>query len=140
MLRFAVLGDPQRATFAVMHPLSEGSGDQAESIFAWDELHATDADAAAGFYTGLLGWTTADFAEGYRTFNSGETMVGGLMQDGNAYWLPYLRVDDADAATAKAQELGATVVMGPETMENVGRFSVVADPTGAAVGLHASAN
>ena len=45
----------------------------------------------------------------------GETTVGGLMQkrgeSAPALWLPYLAVDDTDAATAKAEELGATVML-----------------------------
>ena len=31
-------------------------------------------------------------------------------------------------------------MMEPTTMENVGRFSILADPTGAGFGLHKSAN
>jgi uncharacterized protein len=57
-----------------------------------------------------------------------------------AAWLSYIAVDDTDAATAKAQELGASVMLEPTTMENVGRFSVLADPTGAVFGLHKSAD
>src|SRR6478735_6540870 len=93
MLRFAVLGDPQHATFGLI----TGEGNPPQGLFAWDELHAADLGAAETFY-------------------------------------------DTDAATAKAQELGATVMLEPTTMEGVGRYSVVADPVGAAVGLHRSAN
>ena len=39
----------------------------------------------------------------------------------------------------KAQELGAGVVIGPADIEGIGRFSVITDPTGAAVGLYKSA-
>jgi predicted enzyme related to lactoylglutathione lyase len=57
-----------------------------------------------------------------------------------AHWLAYLTVDDVDAATEQAQELGANVVFSPEDIEGVGRFSVITDPTGAAIGLYRSAN
>ncbi len=134
MLRFAVLGDPEHATFGVM----TGSGEGPTGVFAWDELHAKDVDASTAFYGQVAGWTTAPMMEGYLLFNSGETSVGGLTAEEHApvsYWLTYLAVDDVDAAHAKAKELGASEMMAPEDIEGVGRFSVIADPTGAAVGL-----
>src|SRR5690349_19941805 len=44
-LRFAVLGDPQHATFAVI----SSPNPAADGLFVWDELHATDADGAKRF-------------------------------------------------------------------------------------------
>ena len=135
-LRFAALGDPQGASFGVMRWAEEPP----TGVFAWDELHATDPDAAAGFYGGLFGWTTAPFVEEYRVFDLGETAVGGLMQERGespvGYWLAYFAVEDTDAAAAKAMELGAGVIVPPESMEQVGRYAVLTDPTGAAFGLH----
>ena len=140
MLRFAVLADPQHTTFGLI----TGEGNPPQGLFVWDELHAADPASAESFYGTVAGWRTEDFMEGYKAWYSGDDMVGGLMEkqgdSAPALWLPYLAVDDTDTATAKAQELGATVMMEPTTMENVGRFSVVADPVGAAVGLHRSAN
>lgn len=137
-LRVAVLGDPQRATFGVMRWNEEPPA----GVFAWDELHATDVGAAAGFYGDLLGWTTEPFVEGYQMFNAGETNFAGLMQEraGSpvAYWLSYFSVDDTDAVAAKAMELGGGVVVPPESMEEVGRYAVLTDPTGAAFGIHQS--
>ena len=139
MLRFAVLGDPQHTTFGLM--TSDGSGPQ--GLFAWDELHAADPGAEASFYGTVAGWTTEGFGEGYEVFKSGDSMAGGLMgkqsESDPTLWIPYLIVGDTDAATAKAQELGATVMLEPTT-QDVGRFSVLADPVGAVVGLHKSAN
>jgi uncharacterized protein len=139
-IRFAVLGDPQRATFGVL----SSPNDAPTGLFVWDELHAADVDAAKRYYGELFGWTASSFMEGYDVFNAGETMVGGLTPKNEgmpvAAWLSYIAVDDTDAATARAQELGATMMLEPTTMENVGRFSVLADPTGAAFGLHKSAD
>lgn len=137
-LRIAVLGDPQRATFGVM----SWDQDPPTGLVAWDELAAADVDAAASFYGTVAGWTTSAFGEGYQLFNAGDTPVGGLMPKSAempvAAWNLYFAVDDTDAATAKAKELGATVLMEPTTMENVGRYSVLADPAGAVFGLHKS--
>jgi predicted enzyme related to lactoylglutathione lyase len=139
-IRFAVLGDPQHATYGVL----SSPNDAPTGLFVWDELHAADVEAAKNYYGDLVGWATSSFMEGYDVFNAGETMIAGLMPKNEgmpaAAWLSYIAVDDTDAATATAQELGATVMLEPTTMENVGRFSVLADPTGAAFGLHESAD
>jgi hypothetical protein len=135
-LRFAVLGDPQGATFGVM----QWDQEPPTGVFVWDELHATDVDAAGSFYGDLVGWTTASFMEEYQAFNAGETGLAGLMQERGgspvAYWLTYFGVDDTDATAAKAMELGAGVVVPPESMEGVGRYAVLTDPTGATFGIH----
>jgi predicted enzyme related to lactoylglutathione lyase len=139
MLRFAVLGDPQHATFGVLQSLGQNGGDAPSGLFVWDELHSAEPDAEGSFYSSLFGWSVNDMMEGYRSFNEGETMVGGLAaeQGGSpgAYWLSYLGVGDVDASAAKATSLGATQMMAPTDIEGVGRFSVLTDPTGAAFGL-----
>jgi predicted enzyme related to lactoylglutathione lyase len=136
MVRIGVLGDPQRATIGIM----SSAGAQPSTLVNWNELHATDVDAAAQFYGGLFGWTREPFMEGYWALNAGETAAGGLMQERGgspvAYWLAYFGVDDADTAVAKAMELGAGVIVPTESMEGVGRYAVLTDPGGAAFGVH----
>lgn len=139
VIRFAVLMDPQHATYGVI----SSPNPPAAGLFAWDELHSTDTAAAKHHYGELFGWTTTQAMENYEIFSAGETQVAGLYADGDtpgSHWLTYLGVDDVDASTAKAQELGAGVIIGPEDIEGIGRFSVLTDPTGAAVGLYKSAN
>ncbi len=139
-LRIGLVGDPQHASLGVMSWNEEAP----TGLFVWDELHATDTAAAAAFYGELVGWTTEPFMEGYEAFNTGEHMVGGLMKERGgspvAYWLTYFGVADADATAAKAMELGAGVVVPPESMEGVGRYAVLTDPSGAHFGIHQSAN
>jgi predicted enzyme related to lactoylglutathione lyase len=50
-------------------------------------------------------------------------------------WLPYVQVDDIEAATKKAGSLGANVLVGVTPVQEMGWFSVFTDPTGAAIGL-----
>ena len=138
-IRFAVLGDPQHATFGVL----SSPNPPASGLFVWDELHATDTQAAKQYYTGLFGWTATAAMENYEFLSAGETQVGGLYADGEtpgAYWLTYLTVDDVDAAHEKAKSLGASEIIAPADIPNIGRFSVINDPTGAEVGLYKSAN
>ena len=51
-------------------------------------------------------------------------------------WLSYVTVDDVDASTSKAESLGAKVFVPPTDIPDIGRFSVIADPSGATLGLY----
>jgi uncharacterized protein len=52
----------------------------------------------------------------------------------DAAWVPYVQVEDVDAATARASELGATVLH--EAMDGpAGRFSTIRDTGGAPIAL-----
>jgi hypothetical protein len=46
-----------------------------------------------------------------------------------------LSVQDCDAKTSRAQELGAHVMMAPQDVPGTGRFAVLKDPTGAVFAL-----
>ena len=46
-------------------------------------------------------------------------------------WSVVFEVEDCDAAVAKVQELGGSVIREPQDLEGVGRFAVVADRWGA---------
>jgi predicted enzyme related to lactoylglutathione lyase len=54
-----------------------------------------------------------------------------------AAWGTYFATGDVDASAARAQELGAILTVPATSMENVGRYAVLTDPTGAAFGLYA---
>jgi predicted enzyme related to lactoylglutathione lyase len=63
----------------------------------------------------------------------GKSIAGGMkppMEGMPAAWLVYFAVDDADAAAAKAKELGGTVMQEPTDIP-AGRIAVVVDPQGA---------
>jgi predicted enzyme related to lactoylglutathione lyase len=139
--RMAVLSDPQGASFALWQAdkhVGLTVRDEANSL-CWNELQANDVDTAKRFYVALFGWRTKESNE-YTEFHLGENAIGGLMQkqgppDAPPFWLPYFAVDDCDAMTAKAGSLGATVHVPPMDIPNVGRFSVLVDPTGAAFAM-----
>src|SRR4051812_37709762 len=57
--RYAVLRDPQGATFAIINPENprdEVMGMPTMGSFSWHELATTDNEAAFAFYSGLFGW------------------------------------------------------------------------------------
>lgn len=111
--------------------------------FCYAELATNDPDKAGKFYTGLFGWNRNDQDMGefgiYTQFQVDGKVVAAqyrIPTDQEAMnvppnWGQYVSVDDADAVSARAAELGGTVVMGPMDVMGYGRMSVLADPAGA---------
>jgi predicted enzyme related to lactoylglutathione lyase len=140
--RIGILEDPQGAFISAYQPAEEGP--PSEGVFVWDELGTTDVDAAQRFYEAVFGWTTTDMGPeygGYRIFGAegAERGVGGVMALPDAsippLWQPYVAVDDPDRIVAQAKELGASVVVEPMDVPNVGRLAVLRDPQGAGFGI-----
>lgn len=110
---------------------------------SWNELHTRDVAAAKEFGQSVFGWTASewDMGEGglYTIFNLGEDGVAGatdmVPEGAPPHWLTIFAVDDADAATAKARELGGSVMVEPMDAEGVGRFAILTDPQGATFGV-----
>jgi predicted enzyme related to lactoylglutathione lyase len=105
--------------------------------FFWYELMTSDTKAATDFYTKVVGWTPQayDDSSGYTVLKAGDRGVGGIManpQDGTPpHWVGYIHSRDVDADTAAVKQAGGAVHKAPDDIPGVGRFSVVADPTGA---------
>src|SRR5579871_359535 len=132
--RMAVLRDPTGAFFSVWQPKQNAgigiAGDP--GTFCWADLSTPDRERAKTFYSNLFGWKlTAGQGKdpsGYLHIMNGEKAIGGIQtaegRDRNAppHWLIYWYVSDVDTSTAKAESLGATLLMPPMTIENVGRM------------------
>ena len=111
--------------------------------FVHVELGTTDIDKAKSFYRSLFNWQLNDVEMGggmtYTLIGVGEGTGGGMMKHpvpgAPSAWLPYVQVDDLVAATAKAKSLGATVMRDVTPVMDEGAFSIIVDPTGAALGL-----
>jgi uncharacterized protein len=110
--------------------------------FVHVELNTTDVERAKAFYGKLFDWQLEDvpMADGaYTMIKVGEGTGGGLMQHpmpgAPSTWLAYALVADVKAATSKAKSLGATVLKDATEVPGMGWFSLISDPTGAALGL-----
>jgi predicted enzyme related to lactoylglutathione lyase len=108
--------------------------------FVHIELGTKDLEKSKKFYAGLFDWKLEEIpGMDYTIINVGEGTGGGMMQQPDPaipdQWLPYILVDDVSASAQKAQSLGATVVKEVTEVPEMGWFSVMVDPTGAAFGL-----
>jgi predicted enzyme related to lactoylglutathione lyase len=114
--------------------------------FSWVELATTDRDDAKRFYGGMFGWECEDEA---RLGGDVSTMarldgaaVAGITDqsasqgpEASPSWVSYVTVARAEESATRARELGGTVHAEPFDIGDAARVAVVADPTGASIGL-----
>ena len=103
----------------------------------WNELITTGLDSALPFYKSVLGIdaVTTQMGEGeYTILRVDGVDVGGAtrppMPEAPNHWHVYFAVDSADDTAAKAEALGATVIVAPFDIPTVGRAAVLHDPQG----------
>ena len=111
--------------------------------FVHVELNTTDLAKAKAFYGKLFAWTLEDVDMGptgtYTLIKPGDGTGGGMLKHpvpgAPSVWLAYVVVDDIEAATRKAESLGAKIEKGVTEIPHVGSFSIFTDPTGATLAL-----
>ena len=109
--------------------------------FVWYDLMTTDVKGAEAFYRSVVGWEIRDSGmtdRQYSILSIGDEMVGGMMpipaNAGGARpgWNGYIGVDNVDDYTRRVESAGGKIHHAPQDIPGIGRFSVVADPHGAA--------
>lgn len=141
--RFAVLADPQGATFALYTPGPSGGSSPAPGpgVFSWHELATTDVAGALRFYGELFGWTKGTGhdmgAMGiYQIFERFGSMVGGMCNvQGPATppsWLSYVQVADSGRAVSAAKSAGGRLLHGPVEVPGGSWIALFMDPQGGA--------
>lgn len=111
--------------------------------FVHIELQTKDLAKAKDFYSKLFDWKLEDIpAPGgmpYTIINVGEGTGGGMFANPDpkvpSHWLAYVGMDDIEASTVKARDLGATVLQDVMTVADYGWLSVIMDPTGAVIAM-----
>lgn len=144
--RMAFFADPTGGAFGVWQA-KEHKGSEMVSepgAPAWHQVNTRDPDKAGEFYKAVFGWDSERIDTGgadYWEWQLDGKSVGGMFRMGDdfpddvpAHWIVYFGVEDADAATEKAKEGGATVRAEPFDNE-AGRMAVLTDPHGAAFAL-----
>jgi len=109
--------------------------------FVWFDLTTTtdgDAEGVRDFYTHLFGWTIGPGMGDYQGWmTDAEQPWAGIVstEAGTAgRWIPYVVVDDVDAAAKQAIDLGGSVVRDKATGPT-GTSVLITDPGGAVVAL-----
>lgn len=152
--RMAVVQDPTGAMFCLWQSAPNPGVEIKHNpgSLTWNELFTTDAAKAGTFYSETIGWTLEPVDMGpmglYTLFNlpGQEENKGGMMPIGPhthgtpSHWLSYFAVANVDESTKKAESLGAQITVPPTDIPDIGRFSIVVDPQGAAFALYQNAH
>jgi len=144
---FAVLADPQGATFAMYQRQADRpiTGDGSLKVLSWTELATTDVEAACDFYGKVFNWhktDSMDMGEGrgiYQMVGNAGKSLGGIMPKSAqlpvASWFFYFRVDDCKKRHDAATKAGAKTMYGPMEVPGGDIAAMMMDPQGAAFGI-----
>lgn len=152
--RFALVADPQGATFYVMKPTPPADKLDAASLAfaatepmvghcAWNELATSDTAAALNFYHDLFGWEKDGEMDmgpmGAYHFLRHGFMIGAMMDKPDAMpvsaWTYYFRVANIDNAAKTITTKGGQITLEPTEIPG-DEFQLNAiDPQGAAFAL-----
>ncbi|HMG52342.1 MAG TPA: VOC family protein [Kofleriaceae bacterium] len=112
--------------------------------FVWFEYVSQDAKKAQGLFGELFGWSTktVPMPDGEYTMIAapdGKT-IGGYFASPDpsskqAFWLPYLQVQNAADSAAKVTKAGGAVMKPPFKVGDLATMAVVADPHGGGFAL-----
>jgi hypothetical protein len=140
----AVFQDPEGVPFGAVRSKHGDPADYAGDVneWVWLDLWTRDVERATRFYSAVAGYRVVPLEqEGPRSgahLVSGNYARAGVMrlndERATPVWLPYVRVADAQAVAGKALAAGGKVLREPVA---IGRavVAVIADPTGAPVGI-----
>jgi len=112
--------------------------------FVWFDLLVDDATPVQDFYWKLFGWgfRDTDGSGQYLAILQDGRAIGGVSVSGDAdtadhrgVWLSSVSVEDVDRTSEAAVASGGAVVLEPAELPDRGRYSVIADPQGAALVL-----
>ena len=148
--RFAVLQDPQGATFGIYKSnRSSQAWDGTPTVgrFSWHELMTTDHKKAFDFYRQLFGWDAMggmDMGGGqmYAMYGMKGKMYGGMfnrppeMASMPPFWMVYVNVKDVHKAVETATKAGGFVKQPPMEVPG-GMIAILGDPQGVGFAVHA---
>jgi len=146
--RWALVTDPQGAMVVLLRSIG---GDPpnldperlVSNRWMWNELWTDDLSASIELYGELVGYDVR------ASETAGAATVQVFTRDGNPRaglnllpwpevrpnWLPYIKVDDAEAVARRVAELGGTVLIPPAPELRNGTTGLMMDPSGAAFAI-----
>jgi len=108
----------------------------------WADVTAADVPAAADFYQHVFGWdyrvAPSELAYYHTALDAGRAAagIGGLASpDAQPTWTVYFAVADVHQAVARANDLGALIVMEPTEIPQRAMIAAAVAPGGARFGM-----
>ncbi len=139
--RVAVATDTEGALFGLV---TSANGDPVdtgftENLWMGSELWTKNLNEALGFYNKIAGYEHRRVEIGtkpdYLLLVKNNKPLAGIVtitwENIKPDWLPYIAVSDVAEMTKKAEKLGGTILVSPDTEIPNGRVAILADPSGA---------
>jgi uncharacterized protein len=142
-----IFTDAEGAVFGAMH---RDGGDPEDYLaepgeWIWIALLSRDAVKSGEFYARLAPYELVDNAHSDRSGSyllvsqdyarAGVMTLAAERTEIQPTWLPFVRVENIADSTAQASKLGGKVLVAPRPDLAGGKVAVLADPTGAAIGI-----
>jgi uncharacterized protein len=143
----AVFADPEGAVFGVIKSSAGDPEDFQPEVgdWIWIQFMSRDAKKAAEFYRQVGGYEVIENTASNRlsdyVLTSGGYARATVRTIPASYdqvrpnWLPFVRVKSVGDSVALAKELGGKVWLEPSAGLFDGKLAIIADPTGAAIGI-----
>jgi uncharacterized protein len=143
----ALFTDAEGAIFGI---IKSSSGDPQDFLpdpgdWIWIQLLSRDAKKASEFYRAVGGYDVQENTAGNRLNDYVLASEGFARATVRAIphansrvqpsWLPYVRVKSVSESVAQAKQLGGKALVEPKPELFNGHVAVIADPTGAAIGI-----
>ncbi len=111
--------------------------------FVHSELATGDLAGAMKFYKSLFAWKLKQLGADMGNYvlvdtgskTSGGGMAGKMMPEQPTAWTSYVSVASVKKTIAKAESLGAKIIMAYQPIGDMGAIGIFIDPTGAALGV-----
>jgi predicted enzyme related to lactoylglutathione lyase len=121
------------------------SGQPQVGEFCWNELATSNLQAAKDFYGKVFDWQFSDHDMGEMTYTMikrNDKEFGGIWtipkdqtKEIPPHWMTYILIENLEESLEKATKNGATIVKPATNAGDMGRFSIITDPTGAHIAL-----
>jgi hypothetical protein len=143
MATFAMFDDPDGLLVGLVQ--GEGTPEAAQrpsdgngAAVDWFEVLGADAGRSQAFYAELFGWDVPrGNAYGLVGPGADHGIGGGIGAGGDTRWATvYASVEDVVAALARAEDLGATRVYGPNQVDDHTETGAFRDPAGNVFGVY----
>lgn len=147
--RFAVVADPQKATFALFKgqnppPQEQAADPSAPGRIGWHELLCADWQKAFAFYSDVFGWKKESAHDMgpmgvYQIFSAGGPPIGGMFNKPPevpvSFWTYYVNVAGVEPAADRVKAGGGQIANGPMEVPGGSWIVQCKDPQGAMFAL-----
>ncbi|MFK7834844.1 MAG: VOC family protein [Sulfitobacter sp.] len=100
------------------------------------EIGTDDPARTTAFFEAVMGWSWQDMDGGRGGYLTDGTRKVGVHEEGTPCMVPYLLVDDIEAAVARVTANGGALMGEIADATGYGRFATCIDPNDVRFGLH----